>query len=307
MTTRSRICLSLAAALTGFVATAGCAGSPSSSATTTGDGSPVAPVASVAPAAKLDSPDIEGLFDVGGHRLYLACTGDGPVTVVYVHGWVDNTSYVPHNSATAIRDLLADDYRVCLYDRRNVGSSDTVDAVQSPADMQHDMESVLAAGGVKPPYILMAASFGGLVASQYLAAHPDDVVGMVLIDTMFPDELRLDPFIAREYRFGYYRKDDKCCSVERIAQYDLVKGLQRSIGREPHIPVIYLASQQQPRTDNPFGSPKYDARILDALAAYVDRFSPGILRWVDAPHFMEPVVPEVIADAVREVDALASD
>ena len=301
MRTRTRIRLVLVAGLAGFVATAGCAGSASSSATTTAGGT------SVAPAANLDSPDIEGLFDVGGHRLYLACTGDGPVTVVYVHGWVDNAAYVPHNSATAIRDLLSDDFRVCLYDRRNVGSSDTVDAVQSPADMQHDMESVLAAGGVKPPYILMAASFGGLVASQYLAAHPDDVVGMVLIDTMFPDELRLDPLIPREFRFEYYRKDDRCCSVERIAQYDLVKGLQHSIGREPEIPVVYLASQQQPRTDNPFESPKYDARIVDALAAYVDRFSPGILRQVDAPHFMEPVVPDVIADAVREVAGLAGE
>ena len=87
---------------------------------------------SAAPAANLDSPDIEGLYDVGGHRLYLACTGDGPVTVVYVHGWVNNAGYVPHNSATGIRDLLSDDFRVCLYDRRNVGSSDTVDAYRLP-------------------------------------------------------------------------------------------------------------------------------------------------------------------------------
>ena len=58
--------------------------------------------------------------------------------------------------------------------------------------------------------------------------------------------------------------------------------------------MVYLASLQHPRTDD-YDSPKYNARILDALAAYVDRFSPGILRWVDAPHFMEPVVPDVIA------------
>ena len=48
------------------------------------------------------------------------------------------------------------------------------------------MEAVLAAGGVQPPYILMAASFGGLVATQYLTAHPDDVVGTALIDTSSP-------------------------------------------------------------------------------------------------------------------------
>ena len=258
-------------------------------------------------AAGLVTPDIEGLYDVGGHQLYLACTGDGPVTVVYVHGWVNNAGYFPHDSATAIRDLLVDDFRVCLYDRRNVGSSETVDAVQTPADMQHDMEGVLAAGGVQPPYILMAASFGGLVASQYLAERPEDVVGMVLIDTMFPDELRLDRLIPRAFRFSSYRQDDRCCTVERIAQADLIQQLQGTIGKEPDIPVVYLASQQQPRTENDYGSPEYDARILNLQAAYVDRFSPGILRWVDAPHFMEPVVPDVIAAAVREVDALASN
>src|SRR6478735_2188381 len=101
MRTRSKVRLVLVAALAGFVATAGCAGSASSSATTTAGGT------SVAQAATLDSPDIEGLFDVGGHRLYLACTGDGPVTVVYVHGWVNNAGYVPHNSAAGIRDRLS--------------------------------------------------------------------------------------------------------------------------------------------------------------------------------------------------------
>jgi pimeloyl-ACP methyl ester carboxylesterase len=213
---------------------------------------------------------------------------------------------VPHTSAQAISDLLDDDYRVCRYDRRNVGSSESVDAVQTPKDMLQDMEGVLAGGGVEPPYILMAASFGGLVATAYLNAHPGDVAGMVLIDTMFPDELRLDRYLPRDYRFVYYNRDDKCCTQERISQFALITSLQPDIGNEPAIPVIYLASEQEPRDQNDFESPAYDARILGAQRAYVDRFSPGILRWVDAPHFMEPVVPDVIARAVREVDELAT-
>lgn len=248
---------------------------------------------------------VTDMYDVGGHKLFMTCSGDGPVTVVYVHGWVNDPTYVPHNSALGISAILDDDFRVCLYDRRNVGSSETVDAVQTPRDMLHDMEAVLEAADVEPPYILMAASFGGLVASSYLAAHPDDVTGMVLIDTMFPDELRLDRFIPRDFRFVYYNRDDKCCTLERISQFALIQSLQPDIGREPDIPVIYLASQQNPRTQNPYESPEYDSRILEAQQAYVDRFSPGILRWVDAPHFMEPVIPDVIADAVQEVNQLA--
>jgi pimeloyl-ACP methyl ester carboxylesterase len=247
------------------------------------------------------------LYDVGGHRLYLSCSGDGPVTVVFIHGWVNEPSFVPHAYTNGVTRLLTDDYRVCAYDRRNVGSSETVDAVQTPADVVQDMEGVLRAGGVEPPYILWAGSFGGLVAAAYLKAHPEDVVGMVLIDSMFPDELRLDPFLPERYRFRHFTKEDKCCTVERISQYDLIRSLQKGIGHEPDIPVVYLASSQEPRDQNDFESPKYDARILDAQAAYVDRFSPGILRWVDAPHWMEPVVPDVIADAVREVDALRQE
>jgi pimeloyl-ACP methyl ester carboxylesterase len=247
------------------------------------------------------------LYDVDGHRLFMQCAGDGPVTVVYVHGWVNDAGYVPHASAQGISDLLDDDFRVCRYDRRNVGSSQTVDAVQTPKDVLHDMEGVLAAGHVDPPYILMAASFGGLVASSFLAAHPDDVVGMVLIDTMFPDELRLDRFLPPAYRFATFTHDDKCCTLERISQFALISSLQGDIGHEPPIPVVYLASEQEPRDQKDYESPAYDSRILDAQRAYVDRFSPGILRWVDAPHFMEPVVPDVIADAVREVHELARD
>ncbi|NPC41706.1 alpha/beta fold hydrolase [Nocardioides sp. zg-1230] len=249
-------------------------------------------------------PITSDVYDVGGHKLYMTCSGGGPITVVFVHGWVNDPGFVPHEHITGVADRLVDDYRVCAYDRRNVGSSETVDAVQTPADVVQDMERVLAAGGVEPPYILLAGSFGGLVATAYLEKHPDDVVGMALVDTMFPDELRLDPFLPREFRFLYFDKDDKCCTVERISQYALIRSLQKGIGEEPDIPVVYLASEQEPRDQNNFESPKYDARILDAQAAYVDRFAPGVLRWVDAPHWMEPVVPDVVADAVREVDAL---
>ena len=101
------------------------------------------------------SPDADttGLYDVGGHKLYMSCAGDGPTTVVFVHGWVNDAS-VPHIHATGVRDRLVDDFRVCLYDRRNVGSSETVDAVQTPRDVARDMHAVLKAGGERPPYIL---------------------------------------------------------------------------------------------------------------------------------------------------------
>ena len=242
---------------------------------------------------------------VGDHRLYVTCAGSGSPTVVYIHGWVNDPAYTPHESAYQIRDLLAADHRVCLYDRRNVGDSETVDAVQTPAAMLRDLEGVLRKVDAQPPYVLMAASFGGLLAYDFLNHHPDEVEGMVMLDTMFPDELALDRYLPDDATFLHYRKEDRCCTLERISEYELIKSLQRYVGHEPAVRMIYLASKQEPRDQNDYQSPEYDARILKAQAAFVDRFAPGELRWVDAPHFMEPVVPDVIARAVRDVSALA--
>jgi pimeloyl-ACP methyl ester carboxylesterase len=259
---------------------------------------------SASPAAPTQDGD---MVDVGGHSLYATCSGTGSPTVVYVHGWVNDPEYVPHQSAYGIRDLLDADYRVCLYDRRNVGSSETVDGVQSPQAMLREMEKVLAGLDAKPPYVLMAASFGGLLAYDFLNHHPGEVEGMVMIDTMFPDELALDRYLPEDATFLHYRRDDKCCTLERISQYEQIAGLQKYIGHEPAVPLVYLASQQEPRDQNDYQSPAYDARIIPTQKAFVARFAPGQFRWVDAPHFMEPVVPDQIAQAVRDVVALAED
>src|SRR5688500_3070491 len=54
------------------------------------------------PSGDLPASGTADLYDVGGHKLYMSCEGDGPVTVVYVHGWINDTASVPHKNAAAI-------------------------------------------------------------------------------------------------------------------------------------------------------------------------------------------------------------
>ena len=132
---------------------------------------------------------VEGSFDVGGHSLFMRCEGSGSPTVVYLHGSINDGNFIPRNSASSFAQLLASEHRTCIYDRRNVGDSDTVDAVQLPQDALRDLHRLLDAAGIDAPYVLVGASFGGMLAYLYANEHPDDVVGMVLLDSMFPDEL----------------------------------------------------------------------------------------------------------------------
>ena len=225
-----------------------------------GESAPAAGASSGSTSSTATDPAAEvwDLYDVGGHKLYMSCAGTGSPTVVYLHGWVDH-SYIPHLNALKIRDLLSDDYRVCLYDRRNVGSSETVDAVQTPADMLSDMENVLRAGGAEPPYILMAASFGGLPAYSFLLHHPDEVAGMVFIDAMFPDELALDQYLPPQYTFRHYGPEDACCSLETD---------------QPVRPGPRTSAVHRPRARRPLGLPR-----LPAGASQPERLrSPGVRR-----------------------------
>jgi pimeloyl-ACP methyl ester carboxylesterase len=244
---------------------------------------------------------IEGRFDVGGHRLYIECRGSVPPTVVYMHGSITDRSVVPHVNGGAIMGKLSGEHRVCVYDRRNLGDSDTVDAPQLPSDALDDMRGLLAAAHVKPPYVLLGASFGGLLAYLYANTHPDEVVGMVLLDAAFPDELRLEHLFEPKDRLKASSAGDERDSLERISAYKVYEAAQRYTGKEPAIPVTYLSSIPEGFDVNDFGIPEYNRRILGLQKAYVERFSPGRYVRVQAPHFMEVVFADKIADELRGV------
>ena len=93
---------------------------------------------------------IDGVFDVDGHGLYLNCQGSGSPTIVYMPGSIGSPGTLAHANGAFAQRALSDEYRVCVYDRRNVGLSETVDAPQLPEDAIGDMRGLLAAAGVEP-------------------------------------------------------------------------------------------------------------------------------------------------------------
>jgi pimeloyl-ACP methyl ester carboxylesterase len=245
---------------------------------------------------------IEELVDVGGHSLYLNCAGSGSPTVVYLHGAIFDDGIVPHRNGLVFQRHLSQEYQVCVYDRRNLGNSDTVDAVQTPEAILADLARLLAAAAIDPPYVLLGASFGGTIAYHYAVTHPDEVVGLVLLDSMIPDQLPLEDMYPPEERMDAFVDDDACCTSERIAHFDVLEAAAAYIGQEPDIPVVYLASSREPTDPD---RPDVSEAFIPLLEGFVARFPRGELVWVDAPHFMEPAIPAKIADALHDVIASA--
>jgi pimeloyl-ACP methyl ester carboxylesterase len=89
-----------------------------------------------------------------------------------------------------------------------------VAALQTPADAINGMHSLLAAAEVAPPYVLLGASFGGLLSYLYANTYPEDVVGMVLLDAMFPDEMSLEHLFPKSDRYKAFDKEDEDITLE---------------------------------------------------------------------------------------------
>ena len=133
------------------------------------------------------------LYGVGGHRLHLDCSGSGSPTVVLENG-LGATSL----AWTRITAEVSRTTRVCAYDRAGQGWSDDVDAPQDGLAVAADLHTLLARSGEAGPYVLVGHSAGGAYVMTYAARYPDDVAGMVLLDSMSPDSFTALPDFATE-------------------------------------------------------------------------------------------------------------
>ncbi|GAA1874948.1 hypothetical protein GCM10009715_22190 [Paeniglutamicibacter psychrophenolicus] len=127
------------------------------------------------------SPTQGQLVDVGGHRLYLNCTGSGSPTVVLEPG-----AGLMSSDLALITPLVASDTRVCVYDRAGKGWSDPATTPQDGAQVATDLHTLLQRGNVPGPYVLAGHSFGGLYALTFAARYPQETAGMVLVDSTAP-------------------------------------------------------------------------------------------------------------------------
>jgi pimeloyl-ACP methyl ester carboxylesterase len=118
------------------------------------------------------------LVDVGPYRLHLECTGTGAPTVIVEPGGGASAA-----TLGLIAPDVARDTSVCIYDRAGKGWSDAAQTAPDGAQIATDLHTLLERGDVPGPYVLAGHSFGGLYVMRYASQYPDEVAGMVLIDS----------------------------------------------------------------------------------------------------------------------------
>src|SRR5918997_857760 len=123
------------------------------------------------------------LIDVGTHRLHLNCTGHGSPAVILEAGNLGMSA-----DWIKIQQRVAETTRICSYDRAGTGWSDTGPDPRNADRISAELRTLLSHAGVAPPYVLVSHSYGGLYALRYAGQYPDEVAGMVLLDSSHPDQ-----------------------------------------------------------------------------------------------------------------------
>ena len=136
---------------------------------------------------------IKGSFaGASGKALAIDCSGSGSTTVVLEVGF-DAAGTVGEWRMQLLRDRISSRYRVCNYDRANLGRSDKVPMPRTTGDIADDLAALLKNAGVPGPYLMVGVSAGGLYVQHFAARHPDQVVAVLAMNP----EMRADRFDAK--------------------------------------------------------------------------------------------------------------
>jgi len=122
------------------------------------------------------------LIDIGGYKLHLYCTGGGSPTVILSYGaggtFLDWALVQPD---------VAKFTRVCSYDRAYEGFSDAGPLPITLHQQVFELHQLLRAANIDSPFVLVGQSLGGMQSQLFLSTYPQEVVGMVLIDSTSVD------------------------------------------------------------------------------------------------------------------------
>jgi pimeloyl-ACP methyl ester carboxylesterase len=126
------------------------------------------------------------MVDVGGYDLHLYCTGEaGGAPSVVMDSGLGGTVL----DWQLVQPEVAKFARVCTYDRAGMGWSDPGDQPRTSQQIVKELHALLGnAGVVEGPYVLVGHSFGGTNMQVYASHYPDEVAGMVLVDSALEDE-----------------------------------------------------------------------------------------------------------------------
>jgi pimeloyl-ACP methyl ester carboxylesterase len=188
--------------------------------------------------------------------------------------------------------IIATTNAVFAYNRPGIGQSTSTSRPRNGTTIVEDLRALLKSRNVKPPYVLVGHSAGGLYMQLFSRRYPSEVAGLVLVDSTHPTQFEGAGALDKRSALGN-------AVIETAGQFGPMKSEFDALSETGH---------------EVLSAPSVTARMSGtAIAAFdnakrVDfaRLYPGAtVREIDSGHAIQRENPEAVIEAIRDVLAMA--
>jgi pimeloyl-ACP methyl ester carboxylesterase len=254
----------------------------------------------IAAPAALPLPDT---LAVGAYQVQRISAGSGKYTVIFESGFGTDL-----RAWRKVAPEVAQSARVLSYSRAGYGGSDARPEPRTLLQSSLELDQLVAAAGLRPPYILVGHSYGGLLMRAFAARHPDWVAGMVLVD---PSDEKFSPALRKLDAARVDQDDARFATIvpprfkpELAAlQPILDSGVFPVTGKLPDVPVVVISSMQRVEAPEFFLETAPARAILSGLHAdFAKQFRDGTHIVTErSGHSIQLDEPELVVAAVQQV------
>lgn len=213
-----------------------------------------------------------------------------------LEGW---SQVIDGLEARSARTRPAKAWSIFAYNRPGIGRSEPTVRPRNGRQIVADLHELLQQDGLKAPYLLVGHSLGGLYMQLFARTYPDEVQGLILVDSVYPGVIKKPtdfPFYAR---WGQALFFSNMATREIDGIYETGEDVM-ALGLMPHISVTRLINVPKSA-----GAIAVDFGAINGDAATISRVRamyPGAKTVVvDSDHQMQKANPEVIVRAIQDV------
>jgi pimeloyl-ACP methyl ester carboxylesterase len=247
------------------------------------------------------------LVDIGTHRLDAVRAGSGSLVVVF-EGGLGNPLDTWEHVWPAVSELST----VVVYSRSGLGRSERGPHAHTARGATEELHQLLGALDVAPPYVLVAASYGGLLARLYTSLHPAEVSGLVIVEGVHEQQVQrfgaLDPGYPAAFRASF---EERLRTLGPSAEADEIRetmriqaaGYVEGMAALPDIPIAVLTSMKSdPAAAYVNATPRGHEAWRAMHDEWFQRSRDGLhLETSRSGHHVQDEEPEVVVEAIRFV------
>ena len=226
--------------------------------------------------------------------------GRGPLTVVFEAGLGDTLDVWAD-----VQPLIAASCtRTIAYTRAGYPGSDPASGPRDAANVVSELRWELKRRGIRPPYVLVGHSLGGLLMQYFARQYPDEVEGLLLVDSTHWDQ-HLDPGPGKSDALGRGRT---VLFLPWIMQRELndSSSAGAQVDSSPHasaVPTVVLS-----RTRALHGETAASRALAEKLQNEIAAAFPSArhVRVDESGHYIQRDRPDVVVAAARELAGCAA-